>query len=151
MVRRVVECLRDQRAAAMEVLLLAERTRRAARACEGFVGAKAAAIMEAITWGNRSPMSRANFGESAAGKDREAAKPGGALRCEAVGARAPGPVAFGHTRHVHTGFTPEAEDVLEGNDGGAGDRLVRGEDHVPFDTRAVAAQVIEDARLLLFE
>jgi len=41
----------------MEVLLLAERARRAILAYEAFDGERIAAIMEAITWGNASALS----------------------------------------------------------------------------------------------
>jgi len=58
MKRRFVGALRDQRAAAMEVLLLAEKARRAILACEELPESRIAAIMEAITWANPPPLSR---------------------------------------------------------------------------------------------
>jgi len=45
----------------MEVLLLAERARRAILACEASHGERIAAIMEAITWGNASALSSVFF------------------------------------------------------------------------------------------
>src|SRR5258706_16064824 len=102
MERRVVGVLRVQRAAAMEVLLLAERARRAILAWEAFHGERIAAIMEAISWGKASALSRVFFDPT--GQRGQPLQALGALRCERARRGAPGPVAPSHPRRVHPGF-----------------------------------------------
>src|SRR6185312_11191919 len=67
----------------------------------------------------------------------DGAETGGKLRLEIVEADAPGPVAGGRGRGIHTCLAAELEDILQGIDGDVGDRAGSGADHVPDDLAVV--------------
>src|SRR5262245_45613717 len=56
---------------------------------------------------------------------------------------APAPVAAFAGRHVHPGLAAQAQQVLQRNDRGVGDRAERQPDEIPVDLMAVSAQILQ--------